>query len=320
MSGPHPGPEFEGPSSGDEFDRQLRDFAGPAAPEPEFLPCYRHADRNTGITCQRCHRPICMACMTEATVGFQCPDCSGTAAKEQPKRPRQLGRPATAGGSRRGGSGGPGLLQRMQVRATPVTWSIAGISAVVMLANFLTGGRVTGLLALSSLAVEYGQVWRLLTFAVTTVGLFGLALNALVLVLVGRTLEPLLGGWRFAAIFLTSTLVGGVLFVAVTSGPAGVTGMQAGVLGLIAANAAIKLRAGADIRGDLILLGIMVVFAFVVGFGSTYWLTQLGGVIGGGAAGLIVAFVPSRQRRQLAAIGGVWLLCAIVLAASVAQR
>src|SRR4051794_38101046 len=38
--------------------------------------CYRHPDRRAGVTCQRCNRPICPQCMSQASVGFHCPECS----------------------------------------------------------------------------------------------------------------------------------------------------------------------------------------------------------------------------------------------------
>ncbi|PIE18754.1 MAG: hypothetical protein CSA64_05425 [Arachnia propionica] len=34
--------------------------------------CYRHPTAPTGITCQRCGRPICPNCMIPGPVGFQC--------------------------------------------------------------------------------------------------------------------------------------------------------------------------------------------------------------------------------------------------------
>lgn len=37
--------------------------------------CYRHPDRETGVRCANCGRPICHECMVPAAVGFRCPDC-----------------------------------------------------------------------------------------------------------------------------------------------------------------------------------------------------------------------------------------------------
>lgn len=51
----------------------------PTAPKAEGAPalpgCYRHPERETGIGCARCGRPICPDCMVSASVGFQCPEC-----------------------------------------------------------------------------------------------------------------------------------------------------------------------------------------------------------------------------------------------------
>ena len=46
--------------------------------------CYRHPDRRAGVSCQRCDRPICPSCMVQASVGFQCPECTKQAAKKSP--------------------------------------------------------------------------------------------------------------------------------------------------------------------------------------------------------------------------------------------
>ena len=39
--------------------------------------CYRHPDRETGVSCSRCGRPICPDCMTPSSVGMRCPECDG---------------------------------------------------------------------------------------------------------------------------------------------------------------------------------------------------------------------------------------------------
>src|SRR4051812_17287618 len=38
--------------------------------------CYRHNDRETGVSCSNCGNPICPDCMTATPVGMRCPDCS----------------------------------------------------------------------------------------------------------------------------------------------------------------------------------------------------------------------------------------------------
>src|SRR5690349_24524032 len=41
--------------------------------------CYRHPDRETGLSCSEFGRPICYECMTPAPVGLRCPEHSGKA-------------------------------------------------------------------------------------------------------------------------------------------------------------------------------------------------------------------------------------------------
>lgn len=50
-----------------------------SAPEPvavpEVLHCYRHPDRETGLRCVQCNRPICGECAYVTPVGQLCPEC-----------------------------------------------------------------------------------------------------------------------------------------------------------------------------------------------------------------------------------------------------
>src|SRR5690348_1250009 len=39
--------------------------------------CYRHPNRETGLSCSECGRPICEDCVTFAPVGLRCPDHAG---------------------------------------------------------------------------------------------------------------------------------------------------------------------------------------------------------------------------------------------------
>ena len=38
--------------------------------------CYRHPNRETGVRCSNCERPICPDCMTSTSVGMRCPECA----------------------------------------------------------------------------------------------------------------------------------------------------------------------------------------------------------------------------------------------------
>ncbi len=203
-------------------------------------------------------------------------------------------------------------MAALNLRSIPATASIVAACLLIGLIDLVSRNFASSWLALSGLWIEAGQWWRLATWSVTSAGLFGLAINGLVMVLIGRALEGLLGSGRIVAIFLTATLVGGALFVIVSHGPVGITGMNTGTIGLIAASAAVKLKMGHDIRFDLVLLGLLVVLSLVTGFGSFFWLAQVGGVLGGGGAALIMVFAPGRRERkvrlQTLGIIAVWIV------------
>ncbi|MEL6983008.1 MAG: rhomboid family intramembrane serine protease, partial [Actinomycetota bacterium] len=41
----------------------------------EETTCYRHPQNRAAVGCQRCERPICTQCMTQASIGHHCPEC-----------------------------------------------------------------------------------------------------------------------------------------------------------------------------------------------------------------------------------------------------
>jgi hypothetical protein len=61
----------------------------------ELLTCYRHPDRETGVSCSECGRGICPDCMTFSSVGIRCPDHSGQA-QGAARVMRNVNRSATA--------------------------------------------------------------------------------------------------------------------------------------------------------------------------------------------------------------------------------
>ncbi len=275
--------------------------AGPDFTAPGFAGCYRHPDRQTGISCQRCHQPICGECMNPASVGFQCPKC---VAKGQ----STVRTPRTAfGASMRSGSGGT---------ATKV---LMGMLAASYALSWLTGGLVVSLLAMWNEAVTEGQFWRLLTYGFTSAGLFGLLMNLLVLWIAGRALESLLGGWRFVALYVAAGLGGATLFFVFGPSSSGAVGASSAVIGLLAANAIVKLRGGEDIRPDIGLLVLLVLFGLLIGFNNFGWIGTVGGILVGALVGAILAYAPRDRRTPIQVVGllGVVLVCLVVVVAKI---
>lgn len=48
----------------------------PLEPAVDTLFCYNHPDRETGLQCTNCTRPICHECVRPAPVGQLCPECA----------------------------------------------------------------------------------------------------------------------------------------------------------------------------------------------------------------------------------------------------
>src|SRR5438094_5502903 len=55
--------------------------------------CYRHPNRETGVSCSNCGRPICPDCMTPTPVGMRCPECSRERTKVKTIRAGDRARP-----------------------------------------------------------------------------------------------------------------------------------------------------------------------------------------------------------------------------------
>src|SRR5215207_10970717 len=143
----------------------------------------------TGISCQRCQRPICGECMNPASVGFQCPSCV-TSGRGTVRAPRtRFGAILKPGGG----------------NATKV---MMGVLAGVWVLNLVSGGLLDRLLVMSNEAIYFGQFWRLITASLTSGSILGVLLNVLVLWIAGRAIESELGAWRFVALYLAAGLGG----------------------------------------------------------------------------------------------------------------
>jgi membrane associated rhomboid family serine protease len=162
--------------------------------------CYRHPDRETFVTCQRCGRPICGECQTLAPVGVHCPECVREARGSVASNVRPLGR--RFANTVRPGSGRP-----------IVTYTIIGLSVIVFVLELLTGNQImgngTGTVA-DQLAYFPGAIvvhpWALLTNAFVHANLIHIAVNMYSLFVLGIPLERFLGRTRFIALYLIGAI------------------------------------------------------------------------------------------------------------------
>src|SRR5947207_4569586 len=270
--------------------------------------CYRHPDRETGLSCSECGRPICYECMTPAPVGLRCPEHSGKAQGIQ-KVIRPAQRAATGVGSR---------------RVNAITMALIAINVGVYLAELAGGGTVSGtsnwifdhgslittaVYSNGTLAgVAHGEWWRLVTAAFLHYGPLHLAINMYSLFFAGTLLEHVIGRWRFLLLYVGSGIAGsaGAILLSPNSVTVGASGAIFGILGaLFVLERRGNITTGGQIAG---LIVINLIFTFAVANIS------VGGHIGGLIGGVILMWLLVHSRRSAAySIGAT----AAVVAASV---
>jgi membrane associated rhomboid family serine protease len=277
--------------------------------EPRY--CYRHPDRETGLSCSECGRPICYECMTPAPVGIRCPEHSGKPQGVQ--RVTSAAHRATTGiGSR---------------RLNAVTMFLIGLNVAVYLAELALGGQSNGtgnwiyehgvLIANAAYGngtpagVANGEWWRLITAAFLHYGPIHLGLNMLSLYFVGSILEQIVGRWRYVLLYFVSGLAGsaGALVVTPNSPTAGASGAIFGVLGaLFVLERRGVIATGGQVLG-LIVLNLVFTFA-IPGI-------SIGGHLGGLAAGilLMLAFTRFPRSWQLSAAAAAVVAAAALIVA-----
>jgi len=256
--------------------------------------CYRHPDRQTYISCNRCGRPMCPECMRSASVGHQCVDCVQAATQV-------VLRPNTAvGGVRRG--------------PTPVlTYILIAVNVVVFGLQAASPG-LQAQLALWPPAVAGGDTYRLVSSAFIHYGIVHLLFNMWALYVLGPPLEEWLGRWRFGALYALSALGGSVLvylFSPLTSATGGASGA---VFGLFGATFVMAKRLNLDVRMIVVLIVVNLGFTFTVP--GISWQGHLGGLVTGALIAVVYVYAPRAQRNlvQAGAVIGVLAVFAALIA------
>jgi membrane associated rhomboid family serine protease len=234
--------------------------------------CYRHPNRETGVSCSSCGRPICPECMTPTPVGMRCPECS----RQRTKVVRGTG----------GGSSG--------FDRAPATFVLIGLNVLAYLAQIASGsggfsglsGSVAADFSLFGPAVAEGEWYRIASGGFLHAGLVHLAFNMFALYVVGQLLEPALGTARFLALYFASLLAGafGALLLNPNAFTVGASGAVFGIFG-----ATMVIARGRGMNAIASELGFLLVFNLIITFAIPN--ISVGGHLGGLAAGLLCAAV-----------------------------
>lgn len=289
----------------------MSDQPPPGAPAVPH--CYRHPDRETWISCQRCGRPICPDCMHSASVGFQCPQCIAEGR-------RTVRAPRTTGG---------GLVPS---RAGYVSWTLIGLNVLAFVAMYVTPTDVDGWSEVENYGVllpdgaffsDVGQVggvadgeyWRLLTAAFLHAGILHILFNMYALSLFGPMLEQFLGYVRFIALYFTTAIASSVTVYWLSPVHQPTLGASGAIFGLFGASFAVFMKRGLDVSSLLMLLGINLLITFTVP--NISWQGHLGGLVSGLVLGGVLAYAPRQQRTliQAGTFAAVWVAMIVLIIA-----
>lgn len=265
--------------------------------QPQMVRCYRHPDRETGISCTRCDRPICPECMIAASVGYQCPECvrggSGTGHRPGANRPRTIA--------------GATLAPTTHL----VTKILLGINLLVFAIVLGAGDSVTHDLWLlgqfphhpffaPQMGVAEGEWYRLLTSTFLHEEFWHIGFNMLALWFLGPPLEAVLGRLRFLSLYLLSALGGSALTYLIAAPDQPSLGASGAIFGLFGATAVLTRRLNYDMRPILVLLGLNLVFTFT--WSDIAWEAHIGGLVVGAVISAAMVHAP-RDRRALVQYG-----------------
>ena len=261
--------------------------------------CYRHPDRETGLSCSNCGRPICADCMTSTPVGQRCPECVGT---QQVRRPR------------------------MMSRTTPyVTYVLIALNVAMFLVVVQRAGAAVGSIptrylydsgAIYGPAISDGDWWRVVSGMFLHASILHIAFNMWGLWILGPILETRYGPVRFLALYMVGGLCGsaGALLMEPNTITVGASGA---IFGLMAALFVVERRHNLPIAsgiGVVLVLNLVITFSIPgISIGG-----HIGGLIGGALCGLLYETTARRGGAPLAVAGTAGLLLAALAATIVA--
>jgi membrane associated rhomboid family serine protease len=265
--------------------------------------CYRHPNRETGVSCSSCGRPICPDCMTPTPVGMRCPEC----ARERTKVKRMPNRPS----------------------APVVTQILIAINVLAFLGEVATGTGIGGVSVghvgtLYTKGVLYGpfitqlhQYYRLVTAGFLHDGILHIAFNMWFLFIMGPMLESAIGRVNYIAVYAASLLTGsfGALLLSPDLPSLGASGALFGVLGALMVVSHYR-RISIWQNGLALTLIINIVFSLTIADVSIG--AHIGGFVGGAICGWLIMELGERRNLAAIALAGCGVVAAVGVVAAIA--
>jgi membrane associated rhomboid family serine protease len=263
--------------------------------------CYRHPDRETGLSCSECERPICADCANFGPVGVRCPDHAsvrtrGPATRIKPPPVRRA----------------PGIA--LSTGRAPVTYTLIALNVLIYLVGASQGGSLgtagASIYQKGSLynhMVLYGPYvahsgwYRLVTAMFLHESLLHIGFNMYALFVIGRVVEQYLGTARYLGLYFVSGLAGSAGALLQTPAVPGL-GASGAIFGILGAMMILEWQVTGSLAGQaLALIVINLVISFVIP--GISWGAHVGGLIGGILIMLAYAHWSDRGRARYGQLG-----------------
>jgi membrane associated rhomboid family serine protease len=260
--------------------------------ETHLPTCYRHPDRETGLSCSECGRPICTECMTAAPVGLRCPDHAGKTARAPRVGGRQIVMPQTRIG------GTDALVTKALIAVNVAIYLVTAVQG-----NGLgqPGGTLWSKMILWGPLVDHGDWWRLVTAMFLHASIVHIAFNMLALWWIGAPVEQYLGRTRYLGLYLVAGLAGSAGAL-VASPTIPVVGASGAIFGILGAMLILEWQATGRLGGNamtLIVINLVIGFAYNGAGGNI----SIGGHVGGLIGGILATLAFARWGKGHAAYG-----------------
>ena len=226
--------------------------------------------------------------MISASVGFHCPECVNASISAVP-------RVKTSGTS---------VWTFMPVVTRSIIGACVGLYILAWLTGLVSAEYRWGM---SPIDVANGEWWRLITATFMHAGVMHSLFNMYAVLVLGASLERVLGPVRFAAIYFMSALGGSVAALCFSNLMTISVGASGAIFGLMTATIVVGRNMQIDTSQIMFWLGLNVVLGFLSP--GIDWRAHLGGAL----LGALTAGVLTGPMRRSADVKARWLSVGLLL-------